>query len=316
MNKRALDGLAQAPLLFALPGAQHLAQGLQALGCVEVGELDLHRFPDGECCPRYLIPVAGRDVVLAACMDDPDAKLFALQLCAAVASELGARSVGFVLPYLPYMRQDTVFLPGQGTSARHVGRLLSACADWLVTIDPHLHRFATLDRAYGIPAQAASSAAALAAWIRANVPHPWMVGPDSESAQWVEQVAAMVGCAGTVLEKTRHGDRSVSVRLTAPPPAGLGTPVLLDDIASSGHTMAAAIDCLRQAGAAAPVCLVVHPLFAGDALDVIARAGPARIVSCNTLAHPSNAVDICPVLAEAIAAVRGQPLAMASQVRS
>jgi ribose-phosphate pyrophosphokinase len=83
-------------------------------------------------------------------------------------------------------------------------------------------------------------------------------------------------------------------------PAG-HTPVLLDDIASSGHTMAAAIGQLREHGAAAPVCIVVHALFAGDALAVLERAGPARVVSCNTIVHATNAVDISKPLAQAAA---------------
>ena len=117
-------------------------------------------------------------MVLVACLDNPDAKLLALYLGARTARELGAAAIGLVLPYLPYMRQDQPFRAGEGTSARHVAALLSSCADWLLTVDPHLHRIARLDEVFGIRARVVPSAAALANWIGSHVERPAIVGPD------------------------------------------------------------------------------------------------------------------------------------------
>jgi ribose-phosphate pyrophosphokinase len=127
-------------MLWALPGAETLAARMHAHWRCEPGGLNLHRFPDGECCPVFDQPLVGREVVLTAVLGHPDASLFALYLCASVARELDARSVGLVLPYLPYMRQDARFTPGQGITSLHVAHLLGECADWLATVDPHLHR--------------------------------------------------------------------------------------------------------------------------------------------------------------------------------
>lgn len=294
------------PLLFALPGAQDWMAGLAAAWPCDIGNLTLHRFPDGECCPRFDTDLDGRNVVLVAALagasgDLPDSRLFALYLAACVARELGAGNVGLVLPYLPYMRQDARFAAGEGITARHVGRLLSGCADWLVTIDPHLHRYTSLSQPYGIPAWAVQSAPAIAQWVAANVARPVLVGPDQESAQWVEQVARLAHCPYIVLHKERRGDRDVAV---AAGQQGLGaaagcTPVLLDDIASSGRTLAAAVSLLREAALPPPVCVVVHALFGGDALDVLRAAGPAGIVSCNTVPHATNRIDVLPALADA-----------------
>lgn len=287
------------PLLCALPGAEPWVARLQAHWPCESVPLQLHRFPDGECCPRYGAALAGRDVTLVAAPEGPDAGLFALYLCASVARELGARSVGLVLPYLPYMRQDAAFAPGQGVTSLHVARLLSGCADWLVTVDPHLHRHPTLAHAYTLAAEAVPSAPAIAHWLASSVARPYLVGPDSESAQWVSEVARLAGCPWTVLEKQRRGDRDVSVADAAARLGEIGdaTPVLIDDMASSGRTMAAAVALLKEAGLAAPVCVVVHALFATDALATLLRAGPARVISCNTVAHASNGIDVAPQLA-------------------
>ena len=65
--------------------------------------------------------------------------------------QLGARSVGLIAPYLAYMRQDKQFHDGECITSRHFSRWISERFDWLVTIDPHLHRYHSLDEIYSIP---------------------------------------------------------------------------------------------------------------------------------------------------------------------
>ncbi|GJJ03228.1 phosphoribosylpyrophosphate synthetase [Duganella rhizosphaerae] len=287
-------------MLMALPGAEQFAGHLRGqLGC-EAGELLVHRFPDGESCPQLTPAVAGRDVILVAALNQPDHQIMAVYLCACVARELGARSVGLVAPYLPYMRQDASFAPGQGVTARHFARLLSGCFDWLVTVDPHLHRFHQLSEVYRIATEVAPAAPEIAAWIAARVERPVLVGPDEESEQWVGQVAAAAGCPYTVLRKVRSGDREVSV---SPPPATLlagRTPVLVDDIISTARTMIAATQQLKAAGCAPPVCIGVHALFAGAAYAELEAAGAGRIVSCDTVPHASNEIGMSAPIAAAV----------------
>lgn len=287
-------------ILTALPGAEAFAARLRdSLGCA-AGQLKVHRFPDGESCPQFLCDVAGRDVVLVGALEQPDHKLMALYLSACVARELGARSVGLVAPYLPYMRQDAVFAPGQGVTARHFARLLSDCLDWMVTVDPHLHRILSLSEVYSIPTEVVPAAPVVAQWVAEQVAQPVLVGPDEESEQWVAQVAAGVGCPYTVLRKVRSGDREVAVSL---PPAALlagRTPVLIDDIISTARTMCAAVTHLKAAGGPAPVCVGVHALFAEDALAALQAAGAGRIVSCDTVQHESNQIGMAPALAAAV----------------
>jgi ribose-phosphate pyrophosphokinase len=207
-----------------------------------------------------------------------------------------------VAPYLPYMRQDKRFKPGEAITSRSYARLLSASLDFLVTVDPHLHRWHELRELYPIRAAAAAAAPAIARWIRANVTDPLLVGPDSESSQWVSQVARLCGAPWAVMQKTRRGDRNVKVVL----PQGSWsdhTPVLLDDIVSTGGTLLAAVQALRKAGAAPPVCVAVHALFEDDALWRLIAAGVARVVSCDSVTHPSNAIPLAGVLAQAVRGV-------------
>lgn len=288
------------PILFALPGNEAMAVRLAAALSAPCGELEARRFPDGESYVRYHAEVAGRDVILVCTLDRPDEKAVALYFAACVARELGAASVGLVLPYLAYMRQDAVFKPGEGVTARHFARWLSACADWMVTVDPHLHRIAHLDQVYAIPTRVVQAAPAIAAWVRDHVVRPLIVGPDEESEQWVAEVARAAGCPHEVLRKVRHGDREVDV--SVPDAAALAgyTPVLVDDIASTARTMIAAAGHLNAAKLTAPVCIAVHPIFAGDGLDALRAAGVASVVSCDTIAHPTNGIELAGPLAAAV----------------
>jgi ribose-phosphate pyrophosphokinase len=195
------------------------------------------------------------------------------------------------------MRQDKAFHAGEAVTSITFASLLSAAFDWLLTVDPHLHRFRSLGEVYSIPAMAASAGRPIADWLSANVVGPFLVGPDSESAQWVARIAKAAGAPYSVLAKVRTGDADVVVS-DAPAEALRGrVPVVVDDIASSAVTMIETVGRLRDAGHPDPVCVVVHPIFADGAAERLLAAGVAAIVSTNTITHPSNGIDVADVLA-------------------
>lgn len=289
-----------SPMIFAMPGNEAQARTLGELMAWPLGKLELHRFPDGESNPQYFDSVEGRDVAILCTLDRPDDKLVALYLAAMVARELGAARVGLITPYLAYMRQDKRFRPGEGITSLHVARLLSTAFDWLVTVDPHLHRHHDLGEIYAIPAKAVHAAPAISAWIAENIANPILIGPDAESEQWVSEVAKDAGCSYTVLTKIRHGDHDVEVSVPDAQRLRGMTPVLVDDIVSTARTMIAAARHVQGAGLAPPICIAVHALFAADAYRLLRDSGVARIVSCNTVAHPTNEIDLSKLMLNAL----------------
>jgi ribose-phosphate pyrophosphokinase len=284
------------PLLFAFPGNERRAQTLALLCGAEVGRLNFRRFPDGESYFRLEPDLATRSAAFVCTLDHPDAKLTALAMAAETARELGARRIGLIAPYLPYMRQDRRFHPGEPVSARLVGRMLSRAFDWLVTVDPHLHRITRLSQAYALGLGVVAAAPLLAQWIAREVKDPLIVGPDFESRQWAAGVAERLGAPHAVLGKMREGDEAVEV--TAPELTAYSgrTAVLVDDIVSSGATLIEAARQLKAQGFERPVCAVVHALSGEDTTAELERLG-ARLVSVDTVAHPSNAICCDPLLA-------------------
>lgn len=289
------------PLLFPLPGNEEFTRRLSArLGDADIGSLVTRRFPDGETYVRLEAGVSGRAVVLVCTLDRPDDKTLRLLFAAHAARDLGAARVGLVTPYLGYMRQDKRFQPGEAVTSSCYGRLLSGAVDWMVTVDPHLHRRGSMSEVYSIPVSVCHAAPTLAAWIREHVPSALVVGPDVESEQWVSAVAGAAGVPFVTLEKTRRGDRDVELKFPVLDTWRGRTPVLVDDIISSGRTMEAAVGQLVRLGFPSPVVLGVHGLFADDAFERLKAAGADRIISTNTIRHETGELDVSDIVANAM----------------
>lgn len=294
------------PLIVVLPGGEHLGPGLARGLAAEIATLDCRHFPDGEVYLRYRSDPGGRAVVVVAPLDRPDDKILALLFAADAARDLGAAAVGLAAPYLAYMRQDRRFLPGEAITSAAFARRVSAAFDWLVTVDAHLHRYGALSDIYAIPAINLHAAPLIAAWIAREVANPVLIGPDAESKQWVGEVAVLAGAPYVVLEKVRRGAREVEISIPGVERWAGSTPVLVDDIISSGETMKVTLGHLARAGLKPAVCIGVHAIFAGDAHAGLMRAGAARIVTTNTIAHASNGIDVIGLLATAIGALPGR----------
>lgn len=292
------------PIIVALPGSEALAGSLSERLSGELSSLETRSFPDGETYIRYRADLPGRDLVLVCTLDKPDPKFLPLAFAAAAARDLGADRVGLVAPYLAYMRQDKRFHEGEAITSVSFARLLSRLLDWLVTADPHLHRHRSLDELYSIPTRVAHSAPLIADWIAAHQHAPVIIGPDVESEQWVSEVAARAGAPYRVLRKERRGDREVKVSVPDLRDVRGNTPVLVDDIVSSGRTLIEAARQLHAHGMPPAVCVIVHALFSPEThrslLDVV-----SKVVSTNAVGHATNEIDLSPLLAEQVIAVRG-----------
>jgi ribose-phosphate pyrophosphokinase len=288
-----------AGCLLCFDDEQTIAQAVAAAAGLTLAIIQRHRFPDGELRLRLPESLPPR-VVFWRGLHQPNEKLVEILLVARTAHQLGAVHLTLVAPYLAYMRQDIAFNPGEAVSQRVIGRFLAGLFDAVITVDPHLHRVATLEEA--IPVKDAivlSGAPLLADHIATQRPDVLLIGPDEESLQWVAQAAARHGWAHGVCRKLRHGDRQVDIELPDLPFAGRAV-VLMDDVASSGHTLAQAARLLKAAGAVSVDVAVTHALFAEGAVRLIREAGAGQIWSTDCIPHASNAVSVVPAVTEAL----------------
>jgi len=241
-----------------------------------------------------------KHIVLVASLNRPDDKIPTLLFAADLARDLGAARVGLVCPYLPYMRQDERFQAGEALTSKTFAGWLSAHFDWLVTVDPHLHRYDSLDQIYTLESEVVAAAPALSEWIVNNVDQPVIIGPDSESEQWVRAVAESADLPWRVMSKTRLGDHDVELELPDFSALKGLTPVLVDDIVSSGATVAEATRHLLDADFAPPVVVAVHGLFSDRSRELLRHAGVSRVVCTNSINTPESEIGLSKLLVPAI----------------
>jgi ribose-phosphate pyrophosphokinase len=286
-------------IIFAMPGNEELGARLASRVAAEEGRLEYRRFPDGESYLRFATPVEGRSVALACTLHQPDSKTLPLLLAAAALKDLGACRVGLVAPYLAYMRQDSRFKEGEAVTSIAFARFLSSGFDWIATIDPHLHRHASLNEIYSVPVSIGHATPVLAAYLSSLGSELFLVGPDEESEQWVSALGSAAGVPHVTMRKTRLGDRSVSITFSGLDQFHGRRPILVDDMISSGHTMEVAARQLAELGFVQTICLAIHGILADGALQRLERTG-ATVITANTIPGSTAVLDTHDLLAELV----------------
>ena len=258
-----------------------------------------HCFPDGE--NRITLPpkLPGH-VLICRSLDRPNEKLIELLLAAKTARTLGASTLTLITPYLCYMRQDIAFNPGEAVSQTIIGKYLAELFDNVITVDPHLHRITRLEQA--VPATRAMSlpaTALMSEYLNQHLKNPILIGPDSEAEQWVSAVATPHRWDYAVCQKIRKGDRNVEIAL---PDIALDdrSVVIIDDVASSGRTLAVASDaCIRKNAREVDV-LITHALLSDVAKQDLLQTGVRHIWSTDSVSDDSNVIQLWPLLKEAV----------------
>lgn len=289
----------QKPIIFSLFESSSVADEIcKKLQCPR-GHLTVHHFPDKEILIRLHTPVENHTVIFVASTDRPNDKMAALFFAAKTAKEIGAKKVILIAPYLAYMRQDKQFHSGEGISSKYYAQLISSHFDELITIDPHLHRWHALDELFTIPTILLHAAPTIARWVKENINNPVLIGPDKESQQWVANIAKLANVPYLIAEKQRFGDTAVTSTISKLENYSNHAPVVVDDIISTGVTMIAIINQLKSSNTTPIHCIGVHGIFADNAFQKLSAL--AQVVTCNTITHSSNKINVSTLIADAVA---------------
>ena len=260
-------------------------------------EVKIHYFPDGES--KITLPdKLPTHVILCRSLNQPNDKLIEVIMVAASARKQGVKTISLVAPYMCYMRQDKAFNSGEVISQTVIGELLAHYFDNVLTVDAHLHRVNQLSQA--IPVKNAVNIAAtapMAHFIKNHIERPFLIGPDSESEQWVANIAVRHQMDYRIASKTRFGDKEVVVKLPSANYQGRNI-VIVDDMASTGKTLLAVVKLLAESSPASISILVTHALFVDDAMAALQTANVTNIWSCDSIAHLTNTISLAELLAK------------------
>lgn len=262
----------------------------------EIGNIIISSFPDKESHLKIDSSVDGKNVFLIVDLSYPNDKILNILFVTHTLKKMKAKRIILIAPYLPYMRQDCEFHPGEVVSAPIFADILSTAIDGLITFDPHLHRIHQLRDIYPLPVISTLHATGLIAnWITKHVQNAFLIGPDEESYQWLSDVANQTQCEFGVAKKLRLGDRQVEITL----PTGIPTDkhiLIIDDIISSGGSILTLTAQLAKLGIQKTSCITVHALFNSDTYDKLLNAGLTSIISTNSIPHVTNEIDLTPMI--------------------
>lgn len=293
---------AQNLLILCYPDSLHQAKRLSEYCKIPFSEIRLHHFPDRES--KITLPVTlAEHVILMRSLDHANETLLEVLITARGLKAQGVKKITLIAPYMCYMRQDAAFQPGEIISQQAIGGLLAEHFDSVITVDAHLHRVKTLAEA--IPAKIAVNVFAtqpIAKFLEKQFKNPLLIGPDSESEQWVQAIAKAMthqNAEYCVASKIRHGDCNVQIQLPSVQ-FGKRDIILVDDVISTGRTLEETARSIFSHAPDSVSVMVTHALFVDDALQRLQNAGIQHIWSTDSVNHSSNAVYLAPVFGDTL----------------
>ena len=294
-----------------LAGCSHpiLADMLARELSMPVVKSDIAAFADGETRLHLADDVRGASVVIVQSTCTPvNDNLIVLALLADAAIAAGAVHITAIVPYFGYARQDQRSRCGDPRSAQVAGRLLATVGvSHLVTLDLHSP---ALESAFPMPATLLHAADAFVPHIKGwGVADFVVVSPDAGGMKRAQQFAIALGAPVAVIAKQRpQSDLALPLQV-------LGDVrdracLLVDDMASTGHTLAGAADALRQAGARDIYGVFTHAVMAAGADDRLRAANFKRLMTSDSIPVRARSwlevIPIAPLLAQTIRILQGE----------
>ena len=250
----------------------------------------IKRFPDNELYIRILDNIRGEDTLLIQ-NTYPDANIIELLLLQDAISEADGNRPVIVIPYFGYSRQDKKFEEGEPISARAIARHISLNANSIITVDPHKEHLLDF---FKVPAYSCSAVLEIAKYMRKkNI--DFILAPDKGALDRAKQISNSIHCRYDYMEKTRLNGKTVKIK-----PKHLEVKnknvVIIDDIISTGGTMAKSIKELKKQEAKKVYVACTHGLFVNGAKEKLLTSGCDEIISTDTIENEFSKVSVSPCI--------------------
>ena len=248
------------------------------------------RFPDEEFYMRIKDNISGEDVVIVQ-TTYPDKNIIELFLLQNAAKEAKAKTITVVIPYFGYARQDKKFEDGEPISAKALASLIGLNADNIITVDPHKEYILDF---FSTQAYSCSAVPEISKYL-VDKDIDMILAPDKGAINRVKNASKIIGCDYDYMEKTRIDGETIEIK-----PKNLDAKnknvAIIDDIISTGGTMAKSIHELKKHNAKDVYVACTHGLFAGDAVKKLLSAGCSEIISTDSIISKFSKVKIAPCI--------------------
>jgi len=257
-------------------------------------------FPDGESYVRIAGNVSGDNIVVVQSTYPPqDRHLVQLLQLIDTARDLEASKLVAVVPYLAYSRQDKRFRSGEAVTVKTVVKLLEAAGvDSLITVDVHSDKILEL---FKIRALNVSAMSAIGEYFsNLGMREPYVFAPDAGALDRAKIVAEHLDAEYSFFRKQR--DRTTGAIKTEVKDVSVKDrdTIIVDDIISTGSTIANAASILHQQGAKGIYVACTHPLLLAGAKEKIMSAGADEIVGTDCVSSDVSRVSVASIIAESL----------------
>jgi ribose-phosphate pyrophosphokinase len=272
--------------------SQNLAFKVAKLLNTKLTRVEYKKFPDNEIYVRVVDEINDDEaVIINTQKNQNDAIVETILLCDALRDE-GVKNITLVAPYLAYARQDKKFNPGEAISIRALAKIYSNIVDRLITINPHethIKDFFTIPFIYG------DAIPKLAEYVKDKLDNPIVLAPDKGALEFAKTASKILNAEYDYLEKTRLSPTEIQIA-----PKTLDAKdrdvLIVDDIISTGGTMATAVKLLKEQGAKKIIAACVHPVLIGDALNKLYSAGVEEVVGTDTYLSEVSKVSVAEIV--------------------
>lgn len=298
-------------MLFHGSHDQALAEKVASIIGCELGRLEITSFKDTEQRVRVLDDVGDKTAFVILSVSTPvNDRLVEMCLIADALRGADAKKIIAVVPYLGYMRQDKAHREGEAVSARVIARMIESSGyDKVITIDMHSDASAGF---FNIPVNHLFSFNLFAEVIAKEHKEPIIVAPDAGGTKRAQRFASLLDAPMILLEKKRSLEKvHVVEHMKLIGSSENKEAVIIDDLVTSGQTLAKAAKALKEEGSPRVVACVTHPVFIDGTVENLSNSDLDAIYITDTIPLKKeqlfpklHVVSVASLLAEAIMKTR------------
>jgi len=274
--------------------SESIARDLSKKLKVPLAKTITKRFPDQELYVRIMDDIENEEIIIVQ-TTYPDPNIIELFLIQNAVVEADADKITTVIPYYGYARQDTMFKKGEAISAKVLAELIGLNSDRVITVDPHKEYILDF---FKTEAYSCTAVPSIAKYLKKkNL--DMVLAPDKGALNRAKTASEIINCDFDYMEKTRIDGETVEIK-----PKNLDVENknvgIIDDIISTGGTMAKSIKELRKQKAKKIFVSCTHGLFADQAIKKLNSSGCDEIISTDTIENDYSKVEIAPAILELI----------------
>lgn len=296
-------------MLFSGSGYREQAEGIAEKLDLELGEVELTQFKNGEMYARFGESVRGADVFIVQSLCEPVNKhLMELFIMIDAAKRASAKRIVAVIPWYAYSRQDRKTKPREPISARLVANLIkTAGADRVMTMDLHVGQ---IEGFFSFPVDHLTAMHTFVDYFTdrgfKNADDAVVVAPDTGEVKVAQKLSEHLNLPWAIMGKTRHAGGESEVTHVIGEVEGKRA-VMIDDIIDTAGTLCNAAERLVKEGATEVSAAGTHGLFSGEAYEKIDASHLKEVIVTDTLplkeGRPQSKIQsltIAPILASTI----------------